>query len=191
MAGKAVLLSIRPRYGEAILLGQKTLEFRRRPPGGDCARVLLYETVPVQRIVGELQCKAVHSRDPDDLWQLIEYCDELPYIERDQFDDYFDGCDVAHALEVTRAGRYCRPVALAELGVDRAAQSWRYVSQAQLDELQRLVGTPHMLTPSQLRAELSRSDMPAGREASRSRALGKIANNVSTPSEKGWSCGRR
>ena len=64
-----VLLSVKPRFAEAILAGEKTFEFRRalfRRP--NVRMVVLYASSPVCRVVGEFHLDDVLTLDLDALW---------------------------------------------------------------------------------------------------------------------------
>ena len=53
-AGRVAVMSIHPRYAEAILSGQKRVEFRKRRLAPDVTTVLVYATQPVGVLVGRL-----------------------------------------------------------------------------------------------------------------------------------------
>jgi predicted transcriptional regulator len=65
-----LLLSIYPRWAEAILVGTKTVEVRRRAPRlQPGTRLVLYATLPVGRVVGSVVATEVLVGPPDDLWR--------------------------------------------------------------------------------------------------------------------------
>ena len=66
---RAALMSIHPRYADAILDGTKVVEFRKRALAGDISTVLVYATAPVRRLVGTFQLSATLTASPRDLWQ--------------------------------------------------------------------------------------------------------------------------
>lgn len=53
---KSILLPIKPVFVERILSGEKWYEFRKRLPL-DIERVVIYETAPTKKVVGEFHCK--------------------------------------------------------------------------------------------------------------------------------------
>lgn len=53
---KSILLPIKPVFVERILSGEKWYEFRKRLPLG-IERVVIYETAPTKKVVGEFHCK--------------------------------------------------------------------------------------------------------------------------------------
>jgi len=121
-----VLLSVKPRFAEAILTGKKTFEFRRalfRRPG--VRKVVLYASSPVCRVVGEFHLDDIITLDLDRLWVVTRHGGG---IDRSYFDRYFAGRTTGHALKVRRPRRYRRSLCLhADFGVARAPQSFMYL----------------------------------------------------------------
>ncbi|MEJ7783295.1 MAG: ASCH domain-containing protein [Solirubrobacteraceae bacterium] len=98
-----VLMSIRPMYTEAILAGTKTVELRRRRPSfSRGTRILVYATSPDQRVQGAFDVGGVIEDSPEGLWPTIEH---RAGVDRETFDSYFSGCDVAFAIEVENPRR--------------------------------------------------------------------------------------
>jgi predicted transcriptional regulator len=116
----SVLMSIRPRFAEAILCGEKSVELRRRRPSfSRGTNVLVYASSPVRQVIGWFEVGEVISASPRALWSRVKHC---AGVSRQEFDDYFAGCEVAYALIVTDAGR----IAPAPLRI-RPPQSWQYL----------------------------------------------------------------
>jgi predicted transcriptional regulator len=53
--GRAVLLSIKPKYADLILAGSKRVEFRRSWAAQDVSMIVLYSSSPIQKIVGTVE----------------------------------------------------------------------------------------------------------------------------------------
>lgn len=123
---RSVLLSIRPKFAEAILSGSKTFEFRRALFKDPKVRiVVVYASTPVRRVVGEFTIKRVLSMSPAGLWRKTS---SGGGIDRSYFDDYFRGADVAHAIEVHMVKRYREPRSLhGDYLVTTPPQSFRYL----------------------------------------------------------------
>jgi predicted transcriptional regulator len=116
----SVLMSIRPRFAEAILCGDKSVELRRRRPSFSAGtKVLVYASSPVRRVIGWFEVGDVITASPRELWVQVKDC---AGVSRQEFDDYFVGCDVAYALVVTASSR----LAPAPLRI-RPPQSWQYL----------------------------------------------------------------
>lgn len=121
-----VLLSVKPRFAEAILAGVKKFEFRRvlfRRP--HIKTIVLYASSPTCKVVGEFTLDEVLSLDPDSLWGATA---GEGAIDREYFDEYFQGRTTGHALKVKRARRYRSPLSLlADFGIKTPPQSFCYL----------------------------------------------------------------
>ncbi|KEC72896.1 transcriptional regulator [Rhizobium leguminosarum bv. phaseoli CCGM1] len=113
-AQKDVVLSIRPQYSEKILEGRKTVELRRRfpisAPGGTIAYI--YSTSPVRAMVGVAEIKDVLKLPIEQIWAEFE---DTAFIERADFDSYFQGVDFGFALLFEDVKSFARPIPLNEL----------------------------------------------------------------------------
>jgi predicted transcriptional regulator len=122
----SVLISLKPRFAEAILEGTKRFEFRRVPfrrPGVD--RAILYASSPVQRVVGEFSIGKILSEDPETLW--LRTCAHAG-IDKRFFDLYFTGVNLAFAISVRNPLRYAQHMDLKDaLGLARPPQSFCYI----------------------------------------------------------------
>lgn len=107
------VLSLKPRWAESILSGQKRIEIRRRfSPKWVDKTLALYATHPVKSIVGEARVEAVVSGAPGAIWQA--YKDDIGCSRR-EFDDYVQGRDEVFAILLTEARPYRDPVPVSEL----------------------------------------------------------------------------
>ena len=122
----SVLLSIKPRFADAILNGIKFFEFRRSLfRNRDVQRVLIYASSPIQRVVGEFMIDDILTMAPAELWEIT--CGGSG-IDRQYFDEYFAGRETAHALKVSEPRRYAKPLELrSHFSIDRPPQSFCYI----------------------------------------------------------------
>jgi len=120
-----VLLSIKPKYAEMILSGEKKYEFRRaifKKP--DVRKIIIYASSPVSKIIGEFEIDDILSFDVSELWLLtMEYAG----IDKDYYDSYFSGKEIGHAIKVKKAKKYPEYKELGEFNVKRAPQSFAYI----------------------------------------------------------------
>ena len=129
-AGRVVLLSIHPRYADAILAGRKRVEFRRRPLADRITHIVIYATSPVQQVIGSFEVEPVEATSPDGAWGSYH---EVGGIEREAFDDYYEGAIEAHVIRIGRAHALDRPLTLAEIDPNlRAPQSFTYLRERHL-----------------------------------------------------------
>jgi predicted transcriptional regulator len=121
-----VLLSVKPRFAEAILAGEKIFEFRRAVFRRSGIRtVLLYASSPTRKVVGEFTIETVLTLGLDALWGATHMGGA---IDRGYFDQYFQGLTTGHALKVKSVRRYRSPLCLNKtFGIQYPPQSFRYV----------------------------------------------------------------
>lgn len=130
-----ILMSLHPRFADAILNGKKTVEFRRRPIARQVSAVVIYSTSPVQKVVGYFQVGRVHAASPTAIWNEHGACGE---ISRAEFRTYFEGARCAHAIEVFEAFKLDDPILLEEFSSGLTPpQSFSYVSGTAFSRLAR------------------------------------------------------
>ena len=120
-----VLLSIKPKYAELILSGEKKYEFRRsifRNPR--IKQIIIYASSPVSKIIGEFEIDDILSFDIKELWS---HTMDHAGIDKEYYDTYFSGKDIGHAIKVKNAKRYSKHKELKEFNVKRAPQSFAYI----------------------------------------------------------------
>lgn len=144
MAGRAILMSIRPRFARGILAGTKTVELRRRAPraqSGDI--VVIYETSPTKSIVGWAMVEAIETATPAALWATVA---ADAGVSRREFDAYFAGAPSATAIHLTDVVELATPIELGAIRTRwpwlRPPQSYRYVSVARSDTGITRLGPP-------------------------------------------------
>ncbi len=146
-ARRVALMSIHPRYAEAILSGRKQAEFRKRPLAADIDVVLMYATAPVSAIVGWFTVRDTVRTAPDDIWRRLHAVGEICWPD---FADYYAGRDEGVALLIGRVGRLEKPVALSAIRPALATpQSFNYISR---DVLAQIVASPYLIEQSVLAA---------------------------------------
>ena len=137
---RMVVLSLKPRFAEAILAGDKTVELRRTEPKIVVpTRALLYATTPVRALLGTCIITSVESADLAVLWREHGSRMALLYHE---FHQYFEGVDVGTALMLTQPQAFSRQIPLDDLRANprnfRPPQSFAYVDTKTGDRLMRM-----------------------------------------------------
>jgi len=100
-AGRAVLLSIKPKYADLILAGSKRVELRRSWPSNDIGAMVLYSSAPVQLLVGVAYVDRVNEADVAGLWKLSH--DYGGGVTEDELLDYFVGKKKAYGIMIKSA----------------------------------------------------------------------------------------
>lgn len=136
-----LLMSIQPRFADAILAGTKTVELRRKPPRDQPDVVIIYGSGAAKAVLGVAQLKEVHTSTPDDIWKRFG---DTAGVSRAEFNVYFEGSETAAALELTNARRSGANVPLStlrEFGLE-PPQSWRYLERQTTNRLLDALGLP-------------------------------------------------
>ncbi len=121
-----VLLSIKPKYAELILKGEKQYEFRRAIFKSPLVtKVVIYASSPISKVIGEFEIDCILSLDLEELWMRTM---ELSGIDKSFYDDYFEGKEVGHAIKVKKVKRYSKHKELQEFDIKCAPQSFAYIN---------------------------------------------------------------
>jgi type I restriction enzyme S subunit len=103
-----ILLSIKPKYVEAIAEGRKSYEFRKSIFRNESVeRVYLYSTQPVGKIVGSFKVGRVTSADTRLLWETLGPMSGVTSVD---FFDYFKNTKVGFAIEIIDLQLFRTPV---------------------------------------------------------------------------------
>jgi len=118
------LLSIKPRYSEAIFRGDKRFEFRRAIFRRPVDVVVVYTTSPISRVVGEFEVESIITDTIGALWRRTQHS---AGIDRQRFFGYFAGRKMGHAIVIGSVRRYRRSLDLSDEFGLRAPQSFVYL----------------------------------------------------------------
>lgn len=123
-----LILSIKPEYSDKILVGEKTVELRRRFPAaaGKGVVAYIYSTSPIRALVGAAEIQDVERLPISALWRRHG---KSASIGKTDFETYFQGLDEGYALLMARPRSFLRPLDLAELKERfgfKAPQSYLY-----------------------------------------------------------------
>lgn len=136
--GKAIVLSIKPKYAELILAGKKTVEFRRVWAAEKVDMIAIYASSPIQKLVGIVQVSEVVRTEPATLWG---YCSKRGGgLSKTEFKAYFNGKDSGVAVLLRNATRF-------EHGIDPSKviknfsppQSFRYMTALERRKLEKSI----------------------------------------------------
>lgn len=120
-----ILLSIKPEHVRNIMDGNKKYEFRKVNCKRDVTRIMIYSTYPVMMVIGEASVKRKLVYPPEDMWERTQ---AGAGIEREFFNEYYDGCEKAVAFELENVKEFDRPRSLEEYGIRQAPQSFIYMA---------------------------------------------------------------
>lgn len=108
--GRAILLSIKPKYVEMIFSGTKRVELRRNwPIKEEIAVMVVYSSAPVQKLVGVVFIGQIEECDFDRLWALADT--NGGGVTYDELKLYAEGKKIMYGVMIDR-------VKVAEVQVD-------------------------------------------------------------------------
>lgn len=107
--GRALLLSIKPKYADLILAGTKRVELRRSWPSNDIGVMVLYSSAPIQKLVGVAFINRIEECDFEKLWTLADA--NGGGVTYDELQTYVAGKKTAFGVMINR-------VKMAEVQVD-------------------------------------------------------------------------
>lgn len=136
---RAILLSVKPKYSDLILTGQKRVEFRRTWAADEVGLIAVYSSSPSQRIVALVDVDEVVCDSPAKLWN---HCTSRGgALTRREFLDYFDGKSLGYAVLLGEVRKLKNPLdphgVFSEFS---APQSFRYLTTAEMKKLTKMVG---------------------------------------------------
>ena len=121
---KSIVISINPEHVENIISGVKKYEYRTRAAKQDVGKIIIYETVPVKKIVAEVEIIEVLEMPKEKLW---DYTKKYSGISKDFYDSYFYEKEIAYAYKLGKVKVYRKPKELIDFGLKTAPQSYAYV----------------------------------------------------------------
>ena len=135
-----LLLSLRPCFADLVFAGLKKAELRRRfAKGAENRNVYIYVTSPEQQLRGGFRVENVWTGTPEEVWSEVS---KLAGIDKTDFDAYYQGSTVAHALKIANVWEYANPMDLEKLRTRFenfvVPQSWRYVRPEEYRSFNRM-----------------------------------------------------
>lgn len=119
-----ILISIKPDYSQAILAGIKKVEYRKRGFSRPVKKMIIYETSPIQKVVGEVLVLGILQDSVDRIWKMT--CD-VGEVSKDDFYRYYGNRKKAYAIQLGEIRIYGKPLNLKDFGISRAPQSFCYL----------------------------------------------------------------
>ncbi len=109
---RTVLLAIKPRFANAIMAGEKTIEFRKTRFKERVTRVVVYASSPMQKVFGYFDVSHVDEDNPAALWD--RYAKEGS-ISEDELMDYYGDSATGVAIGVGQTVSLAEPLPLRKL----------------------------------------------------------------------------
>jgi predicted transcriptional regulator len=132
IADPALFVSLKPRFAEMILRGEKTVELRRVRPSLEAGSlVIFYASSPKKQVVGTSRIAKIETASPTSVWASHG---EASGLTRAEYREYFAGVHIAVAISLTDVQRLPKAIPLDSLRQRwagfRPPQSFRYIDAA-------------------------------------------------------------
>ncbi|MBA3987120.1 MAG: ASCH domain-containing protein [Flavobacteriales bacterium] len=98
-----IILSIKPKYANAILSGEKLVEFRKLAFKRKVERVYIYSSSPEQRIIGYFTIEDIISDTPKELWRKYK---RVGSICQEDFFKYFGEKEIGFSIKIKSVRRF-------------------------------------------------------------------------------------
>lgn len=119
-----MLLSIKPKYANVILQGEKEYEFRKKRCRDGVTKIVFYSSSPQKQVVGEAEIEEIIEGKPTKIWEVAKHA---AGITRKAFYDYYRGRHTAVAYKLKNVMVYEEPKELSDYGISHAPQSYVYL----------------------------------------------------------------
>ena len=119
-----VLFAIKPKYVKKILSGEKRFEFRTKVCNKSFHKMIIYETSPTSKVVGEVFVSKILKDTPINIWHQTK---DYAGIDYDSFMNYFNNRNFAIAYVLENPSRYAVPKSLADYNIRSVPQSFIYI----------------------------------------------------------------
>lgn len=120
-----ILLPIKPEYAEQILNRTKKYEYRKqRCKRNDIQSIVIYETAPIKKVVGEVEVTKIIENTPSKLW---EETNQYGGIEKSKYNQYFKNKNKAFAYVLGKVNKYDIPKELKDFNINFYPQSYVYL----------------------------------------------------------------
>lgn len=120
----SILLSIKPIYAERIFDGLKKYEYRTRLCKESIDKIVIYETSPICKIVGEVEVLGKIVKPVNDLWEETK---EYSGITKEGWYAYFTDSKQASAYILGKSRKYDNKYTLADYNIVKAPQNFVYL----------------------------------------------------------------
>lgn len=130
---KDVLISIKPKFVEKIMTGEKTFEFRKRGFASDVRNIIIYSSSPQKRIVGYFTYSEILKGNPKEVWEV---CKGESGIDEKYYTEYYIDKEAAYAIKINEFIKFKKEINPKEIWAEfTAPQSYYYLKEGEFDEI--------------------------------------------------------
>ena len=129
---KIVIISLHPKYVDAIFSGFKTVEFRKMNMPPDIEKMVLYKTSPFQEICGCIDIQECVTDKPSKLWDKYGHAGCISF---ENFMRYYEKSLLGRCYIINKVYRFKRPVHRRDcLSFSRPPQSFTYLLKSEWEK---------------------------------------------------------
>lgn len=107
-SGRAILLSVKPRFAELILTGSKRVEFRRKVPSQAIGTIALYSSAPTQAIIALVEVLETIEATSSKLWEVAKL--NGGGLTRQELRAYFEEKETGFAFMLGKVQVFADPI---------------------------------------------------------------------------------
>ncbi len=137
-----ILLSIKPKYINQIIIGKKRYEFRKETfKERHSNEILVYSSAPIKKIIGKFKIGKIIEDSPERLWKNVK---DAAGISDEEFFAYFEGKNIGYAIEIVDFVLFDVPIDPKLLDPNFVPpQSYLYIKDAFFNEYIKQGGSLH------------------------------------------------
>jgi len=98
-----VILSIKPKYAQAIVSGIKKVEFRKKIFKRPVDKVYIYSSSPSKKLIGFFTFIEVVENSPEELWKGFQH---VGGIDKEDFFEYFKDSEKGFAIVIDSVEKF-------------------------------------------------------------------------------------
>jgi type I restriction enzyme S subunit len=102
-----VILSIKPKFADAIFNGVKKVEFRKNRFKKDVDKIFIYSSTPVKKITGYFTIDRIVENSPGKLWEQFG---TVGFINEDDFFKYFEDKETGFSICIKSTQRFSETI---------------------------------------------------------------------------------
>jgi len=119
-----ILLSIKPEYVSKIINNTKKYEYRRLLPKRYIDKIIIYSTLPVKKVIGEVEVLDILYDSLDVIYNKTKDYSGISY---EDYFNYYKGKTKAVAFKMAKVTIYDKSKSLECFGIKYSPQSYVYL----------------------------------------------------------------
>lgn len=130
---KDVLISIKPKFVEKIMTGEKSFEFRKRGFSSSVRHIIIYSSSPQKRIIGYFTYSGIVKGNPKEVWEI---CKDKSGIDEKYYTEYYRDKEEAYAIKINEFIKFKKEINPKEIWPGfTAPQSFYYLKEDEFNEI--------------------------------------------------------